>query len=351
MNAIKFLELDKALICKIPDPCVLNPEEIKKIAAHTKNTWQRKRGSAETLNNTSQGKLAEFALEQYLENKTNVRYLSYDDLRADQFDKHAPFDGLLYQASVDPQHILDWTNEINKEVSVSPSGQISEALRARMADDHIFTVEIKSSQLRAKDYQGVSNVRLPRQVQDYQQIIRNIKKWDYIVYPHFTRRSDTITSFYEYAEFVRDQKGLAEQSNQEFLRNLILDEFNNACDIYTRLYFDYQSNELFIPGYITKAEFFRNPKIGKMFGEKSGKALYYMRSIATGSGFAQIDHDDNIWGYDRRTAYEKLFGYLKKRCPNCGQDLQICNTKARHVYSYRCFHCDHWFTMDEINEC
>lgn len=44
MNAIKFLELDKALICKIPDPCVLNPEEIKKNCRAYKEYMAKKTG-------------------------------------------------------------------------------------------------------------------------------------------------------------------------------------------------------------------------------------------------------------------------------------------------------------------
>lgn len=334
MDEMDFLTIDGTIVCKIPDRRALDWEEIQKIAQHTVNTWQQNRAGDETLNNTAQGKMAEYVLEQYLKAETNVRYLSYDRFRADKFEKHAPFDGLLYSADIDSRDINERINEVNIEVQNNPSGQISEELRERLEDYKIFTLEIKSSQLRNKDYQGVEHVRLPRNTDDYRKIIENIRKWDYFVYPHYTRRSDSITSFYEYAEFVRRQDMFTGVSNQNFLRALILKEFNNASDIYTRLYFDYKSKEIFIPGYVRKEDFFHNPKIGKMPGGKSGMALYYMRSISMGSSFAEINNDGSIWDFDRMSAYADLFAYQKRRCPNCGKDLQICNAKSRHTYSY-----------------
>lgn len=345
-----FMTMDGMLICRIPAKNCIDLREASKIANHTVNTWQPDRKAQETFDNTVQGKMAEYVLEQYLEQQTGVRYLSYDKFRADNLEKHAPFDGLVYRAYTDPEILRECIHDINREVKENSTGQISEHMRELLETSRIFTLEVKSSQLRERDYEGVIHRELPREEEDYERIIENVRKWDYFVYPHFTRKSDRISTFYQYAEYVRQQNGLESQGNQEFLRNLILKEFRNASDIYTRLYFDYQSYEIIIPGYMTKKEFFSNPKIHKMPGDKSGQALYFMRSISKGSTFLEIDHDENIWDFHRENIYPELFGYQKKQCPTCGGNLQICNAKARGMYSYRCFDCNSWFSLDQINE-
>lgn len=345
---IDYRAVDGTIICTIPPKACLDLDEIKRIAKYTVNTWQQDRDGKETLDNTVQGKIAEYVLEKYLEMETDVRYVSYDKFRNDDYKKHAPFDGLLYSVKTTTDILEKLIHEIIVEVSGSENGQITEAMRERLEVYKVFTLEIKSSQLRAKDYEGVEHVNLPRTEDDYIRIVNNIRKWDYFVYPHFTRRSNRISSFYDYAEYVRTRREFRNQGNQVYLKNLILTEFRNASDIYTRLYFDYRANEIFIPGYVIKEDFFKNPKIGKMPGEKSGMALYYMRNIADGSSFLEIERNERIWMYERMVAYSKLFAYQKRKCPNCGKDLQICNTKARSTYNYRCFGCEHWFSVDEI---
>ena len=338
-DMIDYRTVDGTIICNIPPKECLDLYEIKRIAKYTVNTWQQDRDVQETLDNTTQGKMAEYVLEKYLERETDVRYVSYDKFRNDDYKKHAPFDGLLYSVKTTTDILEKLIHEIVDEVSESETGQITETMRERLEAYKVFTLEIKSSQLRAKDYEGVEHVDLPRTEDDYVRIVNNIRKWDYFVYPHFTRRSNSISSFYDYAE-----------GNQAYLKNLILTEFRNASDIYTRLYFDYRSNEIFIPGYVIKEDFFKNPKIGKMPGGKSGMALYYMRSIADGSSFLEIERNERIWMYERTVAYSKLLAYRKRKCPNCGKDLQICNTKVRSTYNYRCFECEHWFSVDEIED-
>lgn len=349
MEDIQFKCIDGALICNVPDKKCLNWDEIRKITEHTVNTWQQGRKKAETYDNTVQGKLAEYALEQYLKQQTSIRYLSYDKFRKDDFKKHAPFDGIIFSIHQEKEILTQCIEELNVEVYNNATGQISERMRERLETYGIFTVEIKSSQLRDKDYIGVQHVEQPRTIEDYKNIIRNVKKWDYFVYPHYTRKSNQISSFYEYAEQVREQSEYCNLGNQEFLKKLMLKEFSNACDIYTRLYFDYKTDEIIIPGYMLKSGFYHTPKIGKMPGEKSGMALYYMRSISLGSSFLEIENDQKIWSFNRLSAYARLFAYNKGKCPKCGGTLQICNTKARNMYSYRCFECKSWYDIEQIN--
>jgi hypothetical protein len=345
---VDYHAVDGTVICTIPPIECLNMSEINRIAKYTVNTWQGNRDIQETLDNTVQGKMAEYVLEKYLERETNIRYISYDMFRRDGYKKHAPFDGLLYSIKTSADILTDLIEGIVIEVSDSDTGQITEQMRERLEEYKVFTVEIKSSQLRQRDYEGVEHVKFPRYETDYKKIVSNIRRWDFFVYPHYTRKSDSISSFYEYAEFVRKRKEFLNQGNQSYLRQLILTEYRNASDIYTRLYFDYQTNEIFIPGYIIKEDFFKNPKIGKMPGGKSGMALYYMKSISDGSSFLEIEHNERIWMFERLNAYRKLFAYAKRLCPSCGKELQICNAKARYTYSYRCFKCEKWFAIDEI---
>lgn len=349
-NIIHYRSVGGTIICTIPSKECLNLSEIKRIAKYTVNTWQQDRDVQETLDNTTQGKMAEYVLERYLETETNVRYISYDKFRKDDYKKHAPFDGLLYPVEITTDVLKNLISEIVMEVSESETGQITENMREKLEIYKVFTLEIKSSQLRTKDYEGVEHVDLPRTKEDYERIVSNLRRWDYFVYPHFTRTSNNIASFYDYAEHVRARREFLNQGNQVYLKSLILTEFRNASDIYTRLYFDYRSNEIFIPGYVIKEDFFKNPKIGKMPGGKSGMALYYMRSIADGSSFLEIDRNERIWMFEKWTTYSKLFAYQKRKCPICGKDLQICNTKARNTYNYRCFECKHWFSIEEIED-
>lgn len=350
-DRLDFRIVNNMIVCEIPPEDCLDREEIIQISEHTVNTWQQDRNDTETMKNTVQGKLAEYVLEKYLETMTDVRYISYDEFREDGFEKHAPFDGLIYSRYIEDDNLNKMTDEINHEVAQSENGQITEKLRRRLERYRIFSLEIKSSQLRLRsgDYRGVQHINLPREKEDYIKITENLKKWDFFVYPYFTRRSSTISSFYDYAEEVRESDEFSDQSNQVYLRNLMLTEFRNASDIYTRLYFDYESNEVFIPGYVLKEDFFRNPRIHKMPGKKSGMALYYMKSIAAGTPFLEINSDDRIWEADITASEKRIFG-VQKRCPECGGSLRICNVKKRRTYSYKCFDCEKWFTVDEINE-
>lgn len=347
-DIIDYRVVDGTIICPIPSTGCLNMSEIKCIAKYTVNTWQQDRDTQDTLDNTTQGKMAEYVLEKYLEKKTDIRYISYDKFRRDDYKKHAPFDGLIYSVKASADVLRELIDEIIIDVSESDTGQITELMRERLETYKVFTLEIKSSQLRKRDYEGVEHVKLPRNEKDYEKIVNNIRRWDFFVYPHYTRRSDSISSFYDYAEFVRKRKEFWNLGNQAYLKQLILTEFRNASDIYTRLYFDYQTNEIFIPGYIIKEDFFKNPKIGKMPGGKSGMALYYMKSIGDGLSFLEIEHNEGIWMFERLNAYIKLFACAKRICPVCSKELQICNAKARNTYSYKCFECRNWFTVDEI---
>ena len=338
-----FIQLDGAAICRVPADNEISMEEIEKIVSGTSNTWQSGRGRAEKRNNTIMGKRAELAMETFLEEHCpKLKYLPYDRFRKDDFKKHAPFDGLLYSACTDVQSVAEWIERINEEIARgSEVGKISPELRREMEIHGIFTVEVKSSNLKGADFNDISQ-QIPRTNRDRQQIIKNIERWDFFTYPNFLRKTDTIKTFYEYAEYVRenvlDYQGLG---NRVALSKLMRTEYENASDIHTRFYFDNAANELYIPVYLWKHDFFYRPKVGKMPGEKSGEALYYMHGISSRKSFWEVEQEFQAWPSQFPGGWKGLFACATVVCPSCGGELQICNNKQNKKYYYRCYACGH----------
>lgn len=361
-----YITVDGTVICKAPSEKELDQREIEQIVSHTANTWQRGRGADETRRDTVQGKKAELALEGFLHRRSQIQYLSYDKFREDGYQKHAPFDGILFRRDTAPKLLEYLVGRINDDVAGSDKGQIGAALRKELAACGVYTMEIKSSSLKKRDYEGVSALSgeeervveedgtvfiYVRTEEEYQQIVNNIKRWDFFVYPYYKRKSEEIQTFYDYAESVRANTPDRErqQSNWRFLHDLIVAEYDNACDIYTRLYFDYETGEIYFPGYLKKGDFYKKPRIAHMPGGKSGQALYYMRSIADGRSFGEIDQDIASWHFGDEAAYGRLFAGDRRECIRCGADLQICNVRTRRAYRYRCYSCGAWYDMDEVN--
>lgn len=348
---MEFRRYGDTLVCDTPGREKLSQKLVQRIATHTANTWQSDRPARETLANTIQGKLAELAVETYLKERTRVRYASYDEFREDAFKKHAPFDGLLYTAEVNERQLDGVIDRVNREVAVSETGQIGPELRRWMADHGVFTFEIKSSQLRSRDFEGVADSAGIRSDRDRETIAQNLRRWDYFVYPHFLRTSGAIRTFYDYAQYVQGQLHNGEKA-RDFVAELMQREYENASDIYTRLYFDQEAGEIYIPGYITKDAFFRYPHIGHMPGVKSGKALYYMTSIAKGRSFVLIDADNAIWQYDGESIKDTLFAAREVRCPGCNRRMVLCDARRAKDYRYHCFNerCGRWLTIKEMEE-
>lgn len=329
-------------IWEIPPDEVLDHAQIDRLVEHTANTWQTGRKREETLRDTVQGKKAEYAFACFLKACTRVRYLSYDDFRRDAFLSHAPFDGLLYRQEI-AQAVLDsCIEQICAEIAAgNGTGVISPRLRQDMEKQGIFTMEVKSSVLKDRlgDFRGVSG-SLPRSRDDCAQIVRNIERWDFFVYPHFTRTDEKIQNFYDYTEYVKCQypDEFSALTNEKFLQKLMRMEFDHASDVYTRLYFDYEAGMIYIPGYILKEDFFTRPQLAKMPGDKSGKALYYMHTIGDRKSFCQMPEDGRIWNFSQEESYKRLLVGVRQRCI-CGGIIRYCNSKKNRTYFCKCFDC------------
>ena len=89
------------------------------IARFTENTWQRNRTLAEKTKDTAQGKNAELAVIHYLQNNSNLHYIPYDDFRDDSFEKHAPFDGIMFKNTIDETVVREIIRRVNDEIRTS----------------------------------------------------------------------------------------------------------------------------------------------------------------------------------------------------------------------------------------
>lgn len=84
---MEIKRFDDFIICPIPAESELDQVEIEKIVAHTRNTWQHDRQNGEMRENTIQGKRAEIVIENILNDNSTSRFLAYDKIRRDNFNK------------------------------------------------------------------------------------------------------------------------------------------------------------------------------------------------------------------------------------------------------------------------
>lgn len=349
---IKVRIINGFVVCEFPGIEELKLEQIDQIVSHTHNTWQPNRPIEEIRKNTIQGKCAEFVVEKYLKENSGYRYESYDDFRIDDFEKHAPFDGIIYSASIGTEVLRQAKSLINYDVidSYGDTGTITVETRNKLEDNGIFTVEIKSSLLQdPRDYRTMEHKNsLERTDADYTELCEYIKGfYDYFVYPNFCRNSMKINSFYDYVVYYR-MKHQQTTNTETYLFRLIKTEFDNACNIYTRVFIDMLSNEILIPGYVTKSRFFEEPRIRKMKSDKSKNAVYYMYHMRDGNTFIDIDSDPELREYSRLVAYNALFTKKKQECSCCGKRLELVESRKNHKFLYHCNLCGRWYTLNTL---
>lgn len=347
------------MIFDIPDSSQIDTEMVERIATHTHNTWQPGRPLNEIRNNTLQGKRAEYVIEKYLAENSLSRYLSYDDLRRDNLAKHAPFDGLIYRADIDPGVLNEGKNRINDNVlnGEGDFGKISVETREYLENNGIYTIEIKSSMLQdPRDYKTMIHKQPgTRSETDYKRLCEYIRNfYDYFIYPCYCRDDLSINNFYEYSKKIENRNDLEFSKNKDdFLQELIETEFNNACTVYTRVFFDLLSNEILVPGYILKTRFFEEPRIQKMPSSKSKKALYYMYHMKYGNSFSEFDIDMELWNWNRDKETSMLLDTKNQICPTCGGKLRLVEVRNRFKYLYVCDRCPKerkWVEMSTIHK-
>lgn len=292
-GALIIFERKEKLCYMYDDP------KIRDIACQTKNTWQATRDSKEILDNTVQGKVVEKMFEYYIdEQKRNIKYISYDDFRADNFSKHAPFDGFLYD--IDNPYFDEAKSKVIQDVDNNEYGKLSDSTFEWLTHNKVYTVEIKSSKVPDKDYPSQENLSFSSQ-ENQKNLINNLRKRDFFVYPKYNRtKGSTIHNFDDYVKNVKNVKKQDDGSfSGKFITGLLNEERKGKCDIYTRIFVDMKNSNSFIAymlGYTLKDSFFDNPHIINMFSKKSQNAIYFTFPIIKSQHIGELMNDKSLWG-------------------------------------------------------
>lgn len=264
----------------------------EKIAKNTFNTWQPGRDITEITLDTTQGKKAENVIQHFFSVYTQFTYLSYDDIRIDKFEKHAPFDGLIFNSNnVKGHEIKALVDVINTEIMSSIDGQISSGVRKKITLGGVYTVEIKSTKVNKNKIETAKTYQKQNQTDKYTSIISAIREDDYLAYPFWTRVGDM--NFDQYILFAGERLSLDTSLGKTFTVNKIIEhEVENLSDVHIRVYLDDDKDLFYIMGYVIKKAFFENPIIKKMIKKgKSEQALYFSVSLKLGHSLLTIDKD------------------------------------------------------------
>ena len=254
---------------------------VSQIVAHTANTWQVNRGAAEKGRDTKQGKQAEQAVSLFFSKyQSSVKYISYDTIRADNYLKHAPFDGVLVNTrKVSDKTLTEIFAKINQEIAEGSYGNITPELRTEMHDAGIFAVEIKSTKVNEKK-RSAANFSSYNDTAQIKNLLAAICQDDFLTYPHFKRTGDC--DWDSYCLYV--QKRIPEFFSLTgiTLKNAVREiELANMDDFYIRVYMDEIHQKVLILGFITKEDFMASPYIKKMIlWGKSENAVYLAKNLS-----------------------------------------------------------------------
>lgn len=252
-------------------------EKTKIITDHTANTWQPDRGAKEKLADTKIGKIAETLFEEYVK-QYKLLYWSYDSFRKNNFEKHAPFDGLIFREQK-KELAAELVKRINTEISASDYGKVSTGLLSDLSSSKIFTVEVKPT--RITDRHKTNG--------DYD--IAKIKSDDFLAYPHDLRSTSRDFNLSTYADFLIQNGKINVPAGQDKIAVLKKYEMQFMMDIYVRVYIDEANKTGIIMGYITKGDFVANATIKKMFLKgKSELPIYLATTITNGKSVDEISN-------------------------------------------------------------
>ena len=241
-------------------------QEITTIIENTVNTWQKQRTVKSKYDDTKLGKLAENIFASYIkQNMEHITYLSYDDIREDNFEKHAPFDGLVFNnINTDTDMLKNIINRINKEISINSWGKISDKLKLDCYKQHIYIVEVKSTRVtnRHKDKNSV--------------ILKKLIKDDFLEYPKYIRvdKTNSINSFNDYINFCKKYRNF--KCSTDCIKKIKEEEKDNMRHIYARVYIDEKLNKAYIIGCISNQSFIKKANIKKMPQKNKSEFAIYL---------------------------------------------------------------------------
>ena len=272
--------------------------EVIQITNHTVNTWQPDRSYDEILTDTAQGKLVESMFMAVVSSNSDLEYVSYDAMRTDNWEKHAPFDGLLFKKN--NVYFQEGIRLIGIDVNGNAYGKISADTIKWLTDHRLYTVEVKSSRVPDRDYPN-------RPIEEFnsnpyqEELIRNLMNRDLFVYPKYTRSAGrTIHSFQQYVAYVKNKISFINEMGPDAVNYILNQERIEKCNIYTRIFVDKDSSNnivAYLPGYVRKEQFFEAPQIINMSRRnKSEGALNYVFPFEKAKRVQELSSDSVLWG-------------------------------------------------------
>lgn len=253
---------------------------ISKIVEFTANTWQAERGEWEKGRDTKQGKEAEQAVFLYFSKyATSLKYIPYDAIRNDRFEKHAPFDGVVFdEKKVSKEALTGIFKKINDEIAEGKYGRISAGLRSEMLASGVFSVEVKSTKVNDTK-RSAANFKSYDNRDEIKNLINAICRDDFFTYPHYTRTGEYTWEMY--CNFCKSRNpAFSLLSGAALFEAVKAFELSYMDEFYIRVYMDEIHKKAIILGYIAKNDLMEPPFLKKMPQKgKSEEALYLAKSL------------------------------------------------------------------------
>lgn len=164
------LTLQNHIVCADYGQVHLDARVVGQIINYTAETWQPDRPKKERECNIEQGKIAEEITEQFIRQyySQELSLKTYDEIRNDDFKKHAPFDFLLWKTGT--VNIAFIEEAIRQDIARTPNKfvKLSNVTRRLCRTLGVKIVEVKSTNIRndlkvesdfTGDYDNVKSVQ------------------------------------------------------------------------------------------------------------------------------------------------------------------------------------------------
>lgn len=261
---------------------------INQITKHTAETWQPNRKQVERSRNTGQGKVAEEIVKEYIEKayKSRIELKSYDEIRNDDYTKHAPFDFLLWETK--GADITPIVTSIRRDIAATQDQfvRLSDYTRKLCKSLNVKIAEVKSTRIREglKTQAGFTGNYSDHY--SVKKLATEIKGTDDVFcYPYY-KRSETRYdySINDYCLYVKSEEpSLKEFSGEELRKRVIdLEVEKQCCDVFFRVYIDPNAKKGLVIGWIQRERLLDYSVLFKRMKQinKSERALYFAKKLS-----------------------------------------------------------------------
>ena len=270
----------------------LDNSVIERITDNTVETWQPDRDIIERDNNTEQGKIAEEIVEKFIRQFFNNRLSlkSYDEIRNDEYKKHAPFDYLIWEKNI--TDISQIEKSIQNDIKNTPNHfvRVSDHTRRLCKNMNVKIVEVKSTKIRDALKRSSGFNGNYDDENEVLKLVNEIKRRDDVFcYPAF-KRSDASEDYSidDYCQYVKCRDASLDGLKGEELRRRVIDlEAVHQCsDIFVRVYLDPKAKRGIVIGWMQREKLLDyNVSFKKMVQKnKSERALYFAKNLSEVQG-------------------------------------------------------------------